>query len=142
MAAVVPQITRFAANWDIGIMMFDILSNLLDPWTISSPKEASLRINALYFAYKNENTTADKSKATGTFLFEFWDLVFKIAAQLPHDGCQQQVLVNFLAALRNIQTSDEYEGRKLWEGLPIMGRCGVDALNGTLSTPILKNFNG
>jgi hypothetical protein len=134
MASVIPQITRFAANWDIGIKMFDILSELLDASIELSPEETAQRINALYFVHQNQTTTVDKSKATGTFLLEFRDLVFKIASQLPHNGQQQHALVNSIKALRQIHTSREDEGRKLWEGLPILGRCGVDAFNSILFT--------
>lgn len=100
MEIVVPQITRLAANCDIGIEMFDILSNMLDPWTISTPKEAAFRINALYLSHQNQITSTEKKKATGTFLFQFWHLVFKIALQLPHDGIQQYYLLNLVEAIR------------------------------------------
>jgi len=124
MATIQPQITPSAANWDIGRKMFDILEDLLNPSTALSPSEAAQRIKSLHHEYHSPVTD------TGRFLFEFWDLLFKIAAQLPHDGQQQRILINFIDDLRKIHTEHEHEGHKLWGDLPDHGMYGWEAFNG------------
>lgn len=134
MAKVKLQISRFAQGRPFSRTAFEIIHQLLciqSPPT-SSPESAAQKINELYLGHITQSQADEKQRAdaSGTFLYEFWDLVFNIAGQLPHDSSEQDTLTEFIGQLQQIDTSREASSGRLWKDLPCMSLVACEARNG------------
>ena len=122
------QITSFANDWTIGSwnfgkQIFDILGQLLHS-TEREPihttiQEAAQAINDIYLAYQDPKINSGHPSVEG-FCWEFWDIVFDLAGQIPHDSSQQDILVTFMASLQDISYAHMTHVPNPWEGLRYM----------------------
>ncbi|KAI8634297.1 hypothetical protein F5Y19DRAFT_207833 [Xylariaceae sp. FL1651] len=56
------------------------------------------------------------------FFWDFWDQIFSVAEQLPHDNPAQDKLVAFLRELTLVPgTGDKVWGARVWTDLPLLG---------------------
>ena len=127
MSIVQLKITRIA-GWDIGEQMFSILSEMLQPSTNTTLQTAGQSIDELYSTYQNQQPDHEKEAAAGSFLCEFWELVWKLASQLPHDGPQQENLIKFVKTLRDVPSRNMHDGIRVWEDLSEFSGVGNETI--------------
>lgn len=143
------QITPFTEDREVTREMFQILDAVLQAPCSISPAEAATKINELHVTYRAETPEAnqrqnsdetDEDHATQTFLWEFWDLVFALARQIPvHDAAQDKI-ADFIRCLKNITSPRIEVGRELlWRDLPRIGWVSAEHMSSEYNKEHLWN---
>ncbi|OJD33080.1 uncharacterized protein BKCO1_3300043 [Diplodia corticola] len=72
--------------WTFEYKTFDVLNDYLQPQSPTSPSAAALQLNELL---------------PEIGILQLWDIVFRVAAQVPHDHPSQEKLIDLITALRD-----------------------------------------
>lgn len=98
--------------------IFSLLTTYLPETSTISPDQAADQINARLPDHRPG--CKEEKESTADFLFEFWELMFRIAPQLDYRHEPMQRLILLIKALRNlpetivIQDGGKYDGRPVW----------------------------
>lgn len=140
MATFQHQITSFAQDKEVTQEMFQILQHFLQPPIYITAYTAAAWINLLHMNYREEHPKASQNSssevsaedhATKTFLWEFWDVVFALAMQIPVYDPAQEVLADFVQCLKEKRRPViEIDGWSMWRDLPRLGWVACEAGNG------------
>ncbi|KAE8402363.1 hypothetical protein BDV37DRAFT_284844 [Aspergillus pseudonomiae] len=103
-------------EWDVEDKLFEILTTYLPPVSDMTAGQAAEQINRLFPANRPEGSDKESPES---FLFEFWDLMIKVACQLDHEEIPMQRFVNLLKALRQLPANVVLgDGTPAWRDLP------------------------
>jgi len=97
---------------------FSLLTTYLPETSSITPDQAANQINALLPSHRPG--PKEEKESTASFLFEFWELMFRIAPQLDYRHETMQRFVALVKALRNlpetivIQDGGNYDGQPVW----------------------------
>lgn len=98
--------------------IFSLLTTYLPETSSTTPDQAADQINALLPDHRPGRK--EEKESTTDFLFEFWELMFRIAPQLVYRQEPMQRFVALIKALRDlpetivIQDGDKYDGCSVW----------------------------
>lgn len=103
-------------EWDIELKLFDILATYLPQDSVLSSQDAAEQINSLF---PNNRPGDDEKESPGSFLSEFWDLMFRIGYQLDYQDVPMQRFISLIKALRQLPSEITLEnGSRVWQDLP------------------------
>ncbi|KAL4066181.1 hypothetical protein J3A83DRAFT_4098949 [Scleroderma citrinum] len=108
---------------DIEQFTFDILNEYLSPSSSTSPMDAAWQFNN-GLPFNSPDVESEEMESIDCLLGEIWDLVFRLAQQIPHNHPSQERFVQFILALRDlpvdIKVSIGKDPDHLWHDLPML----------------------
>lgn len=111
------QLEANPGEWDIELKLFDILTTYLPRDSAWSAPHAAEQINGLF--PNNRPGNDDEKESPGSFLAEFWDLMFRIAYQLDYRDVPMQRVISLIKALQQLPSDIKLEdGSRVWQDLP------------------------
>jgi len=121
---------------DIERLTFDILNKYLQPSSCTSPTDAAWQLhNGLPF----NRPHVDGEESPECLLEEFWDLMLRLAQQIPHNHPSQERFVQFIIALSDLPVDTKVligkDTSHLWHDLPMLGFGMESWMNSTYSFP-------
>ncbi|KAL1970452.1 hypothetical protein VTN77DRAFT_4096 [Rasamsonia byssochlamydoides] len=110
------QLEATPGEWDIELKLFDILTTYLPQDSALSAQHAAEQINSLF---PTNRPGEDEKESPGSFLAEFWDLMFRVAYQLDYQDVPMQRFISLIKALRQLPSNITLEnGSRVWQDLP------------------------
>ena len=118
--------------WAISQDIFNILCDFTQSSTPPSVAAAARSLNALYPDNRPQQGTT--KEGAESFLLEMWDVVLKVAIQLPSGSVEQEKLATLLKTMRGLEPAHTLHiwGRPitLWNDLPLLGPAMTEKVNG------------
>ena len=120
--------------------IFSFLTTYLPETSTISPNQAADQINAILPDHRPG--CKEQKESTAGFLFEFWELMFRIAPQLDYRHEPMQRFILLIKALRNlpetivIQDGGKYHGWPVWRNGLYFGPMLHERWNRMLFFPI------
>ncbi|KAH7035999.1 uncharacterized protein B0I36DRAFT_429984 [Microdochium trichocladiopsis] len=108
--------------WYISQNAYNIISAFIQAKDQPDPLEAAKELGALAPANRVLQE-AEEAESYVSFLLEFWELFLRIARQVPHDHPAQDRLVQLVAELKELPTSDVESDRVIWTSLEGLENC-------------------
>ncbi|MCJ1396179.1 hypothetical protein MMC18_009068 [Xylographa bjoerkii] len=129
--------------WAISQNIFVILSDFVQNSSSTSAENVASSISAQY--PDNRPPQDSEKESASSFLLEMWDVVLKVAIQLAPGSAEQDKLVSFIKALRNIEPQQTMQiwGSPivLWKDLPLLGAAMTEKLNTIPSNALFSDHD-
>ncbi|KIJ59192.1 hypothetical protein HYDPIDRAFT_33424 [Hydnomerulius pinastri MD-312] len=117
--------------WVIEQRMFDTLNDFLQPSSQMTSAQAAQGLNDCFPLHRadddgivEQDGEESKGEEPESFLWEMWDLVVRVAQQVPYKHPSQDKLAELVKALRDLNSGTRVDiwgiERKLWEDLPLL----------------------
>lgn len=119
---------------DMERLTFGILNEYLQPSSCTSPTDAAWQ---LHDGFPFRHPHVDGEESPECLLEEFWDLMFRLAQQIPHNHPSQERFVQLIIALRDLPVDTKVfigsDTHHLWHDLPMLGFAMGTWMNSTYS---------
>ncbi|GAB1730960.1 hypothetical protein NU195Hw_g9119t1 [Hortaea werneckii] len=110
-------------SWDIEVQIFNLIANFLQARSHHTAAQKAASIDAILFSTRRANTET-KAEDPASFLLEFWELVFRIAEQIPPNHPAMNALATLVLELKRLDKEMLViwgHPIKLWSDLPLLG---------------------